>query len=682
MTQIPTYHEVQAIPVGQLFGPEAPSYSIPLYQRNYTWGEEQIHRLIYDILDEAEQNFSHDYFLGNLVVSTPVRDDEPLDVIDGQQRLTTLYILLIKLAEKSDARDRIGKLQPLTYEARDKATRALRGVGDGSFERVEDETDQEDSGIVRASQIIDQFLDSGSDGRRFQKSEVINYLLNRVLLIRMPIDRSADLNKYFEIMNTRGTQLSPVDIVKARLLRYLHDPLDRALFNRIWIACSDMEHYVGMSITAGSTTQRAKVLGRDWDAMPTADFSLLRQQLIEAEPEAVLERSDKSESSTSSTALSLNDAVSFYSQVGRKHEQDDTEDGERFTSQITFPTVLLHILAVRGDRMGSVKESDRQLDDKMLVRRFTEQLASVPCAQQSDWVRNFATDLLRIRHLFDQFILKRDATMTTGHESTTDEEPGSWSLRRLVRNESRSRGRSQDTPQYRSTFGDDESGTGAGSLQRRILLLQSALRITYTSPRTMHWITHVLRYVTELADCDESITARGLLECLETYAVERVREAMTPDPGSAACGPDGMLLGFEIPRIVFTYLDYLLVEETGQWDFIFSYRTSIEHFSPRTPDIVHSSAEYRVDDQRLLDWFGNLALVTVSANSKFSNYHPAEKANNREARRQSLKLELMAKQAHAGSWNDEDVKNHHDKMMALLRQALAENNIKHVSLEV
>lgn len=670
MTQPLTYHDVQAIPVGQLFRPEAPNYSIPLYQRNYTWGEEQIHRLIYDILDQAEQNLSHEYFLGNLVVSTPERANEPLDVIDGQQRLTTLYILLNKLTKNPDLRDQIGKLQPLTYEARDKATRALRGVGEGSFERVIDETDHEDSGIVRASQIIDQFLDSGSDGRRFQKSEVIDYLLNRVLLIRMPIDRSADLNRYFEIMNTRGTQLSPVDIVKARLLRYLHDPLDRTLFNRIWIACSDMEHYVGMSITAGSTTQRAEVLGSDWDAMPTADFALLRQQLIETGPEAGSAPSVESESSTSSTALSLDDAVRFYSRAEKKGEQDDAENSERFTSQITFPTLLLHVLAVRDDLTGSGEESDRQLDDKLLVRRFTEQLASVPLAQQSDWVRNFTTDLLRIRHLFDQFILKRDATMTTGHESTTDEEPGSWSLRRLVRNESRSRGRFQDTPLYRSTFGDDESGTGARSLHRRILLLQSALRITYTSPRTMHWITHVLRYVTELADCDESITARGLLECLETYAVERLREAMTPHLDSAEYGPDGMLLGFEIPRIVFTYLDYLLVEETGQWDFIFSYRTSIEHFSPRTPDVEHSSAAYRVEDQRLLDWLGNLALVTVSANSKFSNYQPPEKANNREARRQSLKLDLMAQQAQNGSWNDDDVKRHHHHMVSLLRNAL------------
>lgn len=60
MTQTIAQDDVQAIPVGQLFSPDAPSYSIPLYQRNYTWGEEQIHRLIHDVFDEAEQEEAKD----------------------------------------------------------------------------------------------------------------------------------------------------------------------------------------------------------------------------------------------------------------------------------------------------------------------------------------------------------------------------------------------------------------------------------------------------------------------------------------------------------------------------------------------------------------------------------------------------------------------------------------------
>lgn len=108
----------------------------------------------------------------------------------------------------------------------------------------------------------------------------------------------------------------------------------------------------------------------------------------------------------------------------------------------------------------------------------------------------------------------------------------------------------------------------------------------------------------------------------------------------------------------------------NQWDFTFSYRTSVEHFSPGTEDSEHISDAYRLTDRSLLHWFGNLALVTVSTNSKFSNYLLAQKANNHAARRQSLKLELMARRAETGSWNDEDVVAHHEAMVGLLRRAL------------
>ncbi|MDO5500304.1 MAG: DUF262 domain-containing protein, partial [Propionibacteriaceae bacterium] len=247
-----THDEVLALPVGELFATQSVRYSIPLYQRNYTWGEEQIHRLIFDVLDEAERGDLNDYFLGTLVVAPPRKLYQPFDVIDGQQRLTTLYILLTRLQRFPDLRAMVGELQPLVYEARDKATLALRGIVDGTESKTEG-LDREDSGILRAVDIIDQLLNDPATSARFLAPEVIEYLLRRVLLIRMPIDRSTDLNRYFEIMNTRGAQLSPVDIVKARLLRDLPDPFDRALLNHIWTACSDMEHYVTMTATAGDT---------------------------------------------------------------------------------------------------------------------------------------------------------------------------------------------------------------------------------------------------------------------------------------------------------------------------------------------------------------------------------------------------------------------------------------------
>lgn len=670
MTQTYTVHDVQAIPVGRLFADPTERYSVPLYQRNYTWGEEQIRRLIQDVLDEAGQAESKDYFLGNLVVAPPEHPDDPFDVIDGQQRLTTLYILLSVLRRDPDFPTPSSELQPLTYESRDKATAALRGVARGSGAAEEVESDRKDSGIRRAEQIITAQLADPALRQQMIDNRFVEYLLAKVLVIRMPIDRSTDLNQYFEIMNTRGAQLSPVDIVKARLLRCLQRPDDRALLNHVWTACSDMEHYVTMTATAGDTVWRAAVFGETWEELPSADFAELREQLITRNPTTTAPAQDPS-TGAPSAAMDLGEAISLYARTETVQESAEVSDGERFTSQITFPTFLLHVLAVRPPE-GETASLDRQLDDKQLVERFTRRLQDRDAVHREEWVRDFTVDLLRLRVLFDRYVLKRDATLTSGHESTSDEEPGSWSLFRIARGESSSTGTVRYSPRYRPTFAADESGAGPRSLQRRILLLQSSLRITYTSPRTMHWITEVLRHALDRAEHGESVTAEGLFGVLQQHALERLDAALHPDPERNDVGPDGLPLGFGIPRIVFTYLDYLLVERENRWDFTFSYRISVEHFSPGTEDVEHASSAEHVEDRSLLDHLGNLALVTVSTNSKFSNYQPGHKAQNLAARRQSLKLDLMAQRALLGSWNDADIREHHQEMVELLFGALGQ----------
>lgn len=685
MTAALTPDDVHAISVGQLFRDDADVYSIPLYQRDYTWGEEQIHRLLYDILDEAERGDPKDYFLGNLVVAPPIPSDgssqgvdpaDPFDVIDGQQRLTCLYILLTTLSRTPGFEDQIGSLQPLTYESRPMATRVLRGVASGASSES-DGADVEDSAILRAGRIIQQLLADPEFAGRFLNARVIDYLLHRVLLVRMPIDRSMDLNRYFEIMNTRGAQLSQVDIVKARLLRKLPDPRDSAVLTRVWTACSDMDNYVAMTVAAGDTDLRARLFGSEWTDVPPADFASLRAAFAAGgdggDGDSFRGPAGPDPDGTAATAdsgpLSLSDAIDAYSRHGIVSEVEDDAENERFTSQITFPTFLLHVLAVRRPD-GTADRDDKQLDDKELVHRFSTTMADV--VDGTDWVRGFTTDLLRIRFLFDRYVLKRDSSISSQHESTTDSEPGGWSLTRLVRGESRSRGKRQDSPRYPRTFGSDDRGSGQGRPQQRILLLQSALRITYTSPRTMHWMTDVLRYVTELADRGQEVPAQGLLDTLDTFAVERVAAAIDPDVTKADLGEHGFPVGFGIPRIVFTYLDYLLVLEWGRWDFRFSYRTSIEHFSPRTVDTDYVPVGAPTEGPRLLDYFGNLALVTVSTNSKFSNQPPKHKADSRAAREQSLKLELMAdRAAESGDWTDAEIKVHHDDMVTLLRDALA-----------
>ena len=95
--------------IRELFNGEM-SFEIPMYQRNYAWGEREIVQLINDIADCTSLKLSRSYYLGTLVVYPRQSESKIIyEVVDGQQRLTTFLIMLIALtrpmatqAEKKD----------------------------------------------------------------------------------------------------------------------------------------------------------------------------------------------------------------------------------------------------------------------------------------------------------------------------------------------------------------------------------------------------------------------------------------------------------------------------------------------------------------------------------------------------------------------------------------------------
>ena len=117
----------ELLTVNGLFDKQA-SYTVPVYQRNYAWQVEQIEQLISDIHDAMSNGDEQGYFLGNLIVQRTSRASESnFEVVDGQQRLTTLYLLLTFLEKDGESPHphHKGRLQ---YESRARATEALRRV--------------------------------------------------------------------------------------------------------------------------------------------------------------------------------------------------------------------------------------------------------------------------------------------------------------------------------------------------------------------------------------------------------------------------------------------------------------------------------------------------------------------------------------------------------------------------
>lgn len=657
----------ELLTVKELFGQQGVHYEIPIYQRNYAWGKEQIDQLLDDIWNASTSNVG-DYFLGNLIVA-PKSEQESEDVttyevVDGQQRLTTLFMLLHRLNRESLEAEGLGgrdleATAQLTYASRRAASQALQNLSDSE----EDEGSGILTGYKQLKEGLARLTNAGADLGHFAR-----FLLEQVCVVRAALPGDTDLNRYFEVMNTRGQQLEQVDIVKARLMSYLGSDSSgvsadadlterqRACLAWIWDACADMDRYIQMALTPGDTDLRAAIFGRDWDRLEVARFDALVE----------VRGQQRTADATSVESVALSEAIRGYSHT-KDEPATELQETQRFESPIRFPSLLLHALKVMHARAGDDDEDDGRLDDSKLVRLFDDEFKNTE--QPADRVKTFMETLLRCKFVLDNAVLKREFV-------GTHVEDGAWSLKRLARGERSGSGeKSKVSPRYPRAFSptgeesDDQVEAAAGDPTRDVLLLQSLLRVTYTSPRTMHWITRVLRLVDPALSRQQ--VGQLVADELRTFIRGKVRESMPTESGP---------VGFAIERIVYTYLDYLLAQGYGpdsarDSKFEFQFRNSVEHFFPQYANRDNTGWDALAGDDPRLHLFGNLALVSVSANSKFSNELPATKVRKEGIIKQSPKLTLMAGEVKAndGVWDGGSIEKHHREMVAILNDDLAQS---------
>lgn len=206
---------------------EMKTYMIPVYQRNYAWEEDEITALVKDIYDSSIKNSNTPYYIGTLV--TYKRGDSVYEVIDGQQRLTTIYIILKALGIK-DIRNK------LTYSARKTSASTIQKLDNNPS--IDEE---EDSGIRNGYKYAKKAIDA-IDGT--MKKDFEQYFLRYVHIIHYNVPKDVDLNHYFEVMNSRGEQLEKHEIVKSILSQHLKNKKEMTTFNHVWEACCEMNVYI------------------------------------------------------------------------------------------------------------------------------------------------------------------------------------------------------------------------------------------------------------------------------------------------------------------------------------------------------------------------------------------------------------------------------------------------------
>ncbi len=609
-------------------------YTIPLYQRAYAWEDKQLIQLVEDISDAS---IDANYYIGALIVS---RQGNKFEVVDGQQRLTSLYLLLNCLG--------LEVRHTLTFACREKSNYTLKHIRDLLQDnRSAIEEDRIELNIQRGLNILKEELKKPE----YNKADLLKKL-ERVVLFRIEVPENTDLNRYFEIMNTRGEQLEQHDILKAMLMSNLPDSSDKNIFAKIWDACSDMTGYVQMHFISKDNAIRANLFGGGWNCMPPEKWEAYRNRM--------------QLSAFEGTNQKITDII-----CADDAEPDDGYNDDdvrvRFESVIEFPFFLIHtlkvLIALKGIRHedGTSAIIAELLDDKKLVESFERviKFGITDTGKISENTEQFSKDfiicLLRSRYLFDKYIVKR--------EYANENSDGDWSLKSLEVSDKKPYYKNTKFPNKSEWYQDRKNPVRV----KENIMIQSALRVSYTSPKVMHWITELLKWLFN----------EDHLQRMADYSkvAESIAKAAVVNDFFNKC-PDGRYdMGVNTPHIVFNYLDYLLWRQEKKYseNFVFEFRNSVEHWYPQNPS--EGTFETWKDG---VDRFGNLCIIQRNVNSKFSNMSPEAKKSTFRAMiaKGSIKLRIMSDLtertdgiAASVYWKDTMVEVHEQKMITLLKAA-------------
>jgi len=258
------FFEAHDVLVKELFDGDI-RYQVPILQRRYVWDSESINDLLVDI-KESKDSTSEDpyYFIGATVFareSANANEAQPLLVIDGQQRLTTLSLVLAVASQRfkaasadsgpeqretmlSQAQHYANMITPNTQDVKSgllkrKSVLRLHSVDDDFYQRLATSgvPNSTSAGLSVSQRNLNEAVATISaffDTHYEDPTALIgymSYLANRVVVVRTIAGNPSTAFLIFETINERGTQgLGPEDLLKNLLLRWLGDTSDEAFY--------------------------------------------------------------------------------------------------------------------------------------------------------------------------------------------------------------------------------------------------------------------------------------------------------------------------------------------------------------------------------------------------------------------------------------------------------------------
>ena len=603
------------------------TYAIPLYQRNFAWTYNEIEQLLNDVADAFQENRDNYYYIGTLVVN---KENDIFKIIDGQQRTTALNLIALALKHEFGF-DRL-KAVNLTFPARKKSNDNIQKLFIN--EKIsEDDENELTRGYRHAKDALKKVLGE----RQLEPQPFVDYLFNKVIIFRSILPKDLDLNLYFERFNSRGEQLEAHEILKAQMMaKFGIDQEMAQKFARIWDACAEFDKPVASQFKmrrkrADNFQERERIFG--WH------FSNYSFHNIYDDIDFYQNERRK-----------LSDILGI--KVNEKITESEKDFGD-YTQVIDFPTFLLHVLAIWEGK----DTSEVQLDDKKLLTLFDIK------NKNETWVIEFSEFLLRMKHIFDNFIV-RNSNMDSSSRNKDE-----WFLQKGTYYEYQPNGKAKE--HYiveerftKNTFSDSE-------MNKNIILLQSMFAVTFTANRDSRWLYESLRFLfNHIEELDQPEFGSYFKDFLEIMAVRYAEGRLFTE--------EDMLKKYgDIPVYAFNFVDYILWknrEELGRkykgvkFDhFKFAYRRSIEHWFPQHPN---SDEKIEKMDDQFLHSFGNLCIITDSQNSKFGNLVPSAKYKQWEGifDRQSLKLQIMANITEKTKWESYQIKGLEKEILPMVKR--------------
>jgi len=239
-------------------------FRIPEYQRPYIWGRDEVNDLLDDLTFAQANKPEQEYFLGSFVFQSKKATDETgqdfleNDLLDGQQRMSTLLMLFACIRDLSDAGNVRESCEKSIYQKGDdidhipERTRiafAIRQTvqdfvnayiktagGTSKTEELEQlANNSEDSSIPNMARAIMEMRRYLSDPEKtIQLKEFVSHLRNRVLLIYVATESLDDAFRLFMILNDRGVPLRNSDILKSMNLGELDQDKDKIRYAKLW----------------------------------------------------------------------------------------------------------------------------------------------------------------------------------------------------------------------------------------------------------------------------------------------------------------------------------------------------------------------------------------------------------------------------------------------------------------